>query len=211
MTKPYIIGIAGGSGSGKTSFLRDIKKEFDSSQVCILSMDDYYQPRENQQTDQKGIKNFDLPTSIDADAFVKDMRSLLRGEEVERLEYVFNNEKATPNKLVFKPAPVIIVEGLFVFYFYEVWELLDLKVFIHTRDVLKVIRRITRDGQERNYPVEDVLYRYEAHVLPAFKKYIKPYEDEVDLIIVNNESYDGGLHVLAGFIKNKLQSQNNEM
>jgi len=106
--------------------------------------------------------------------------------------------------LTFKPAPIILVEGLFVFHYKKMNELLDLKVFINAKENLKVIRRIKRDRVERNYPLSDVLYRYENHVLPAFEKYIAPYREDADLIINNNESCEAAIDVMLGFLKDKL-------
>ena len=82
---------------------------------------------------------------------------------------------------------------------------LDLKVFLHAKENLKVIRRIKRDQVERNYPIEDVLYRYQYHVLPTFERYIRPYMEDADLIITNNSSFDKGLAVLTGFVRHYLE------
>ena len=153
-----------------------------------------------------GVNNFDRPKSIDRKAFVKDLQKLISGESVSRLEYVFNNEQAKPRTLVFRPAPVIVVEGIFVFHFKKVRDLLDLKVFLHAKENLKVIRRIKRDQVERNYPLEDVLYRYQHHVLPTYERYIRPYMEDADLIITNNEDFDNGLAVLTGFIRHYIQN-----
>ncbi len=202
--KPFLIGITGGSGSGKTSFIRALRNHFSEEQLCILSQDDYYFPREQQQTDEAGFKNFDLPDSIDKKSFKKDIERLIAGEKVERLEYTFNNEKAVPEVLRFQSAPVIIVEGIFVFHFKKIMRLLDLKVFLHAKENLKVIRRIKRDQVERNYPIEDVLYRYEKHVMPTFERYIEPYMDEADIVVNNNSDFSVGLEVVKGFIANKL-------
>lgn len=207
MSKNFIIGISGGSGSGKTSFLKALRDTFSEKEVCIISQDDYYHPKAMQEIDHNGISNFDKPSSIDLDAFHKDLNHLISGSEISRKEYTFNNDAQEPNSITFKPAPIIIVEGIFVFFHQPIRDLLDLKIFLHAKENLKVIRRIKRDRQERNYPLEDVLYRYEHHVLPTFEKYIEPFRDQVDLVINNNHSFEKGLMVLKGFIHHHLQSR----
>lgn len=204
MSKPYIIGITGGSGSGKTTFLKELIGSFSSDDICIISQDDYYRPKDEQVKDALGVENFDLPRSINSSELVTDIIKLIAGETVERQEYTFNNADVEPKTLVFKPAPVIIVEGLFVFHFQEIRKLLDLKVFIHAKENLKVIRRIKRDRLERNYPLDDVLYRYEKHVMPTFEQYIKPYTDKADIIINNNTNFDQALDVVRSFLQHKL-------
>ncbi|NNF02289.1 MAG: uridine kinase [Bacteroidia bacterium] len=204
MSAPYVIGITGGSGSGKTSLIRTLKSYFKDQSVGFLSQDDYYIPREQQVYDDKGVQNFDLPSSIDIEGFIKDIQKLITGETVTRMEYVFNNEKATPKMLTFKPGKVIIVEGLFILHVPELVELLDLSIFVHARDDQKISRRIVRDQIERNYPLEDVLYRYEHHVMPSYLNYILPYKDSADLVINNNITYDHALAVINSFIERKL-------
>ncbi len=199
-----LIGITGGSGSGKTTLIRRLKSEFTREEVCILSQDDYYLPRELQKEDLLGVRNFDRPSSIDRKAFHADILKLLSGEEVSRQEYTFNNQLRPPGTLHFAPAPVVVVEGLFVLHFKKIRRLLDLKVFLQAKENLKVIRRIRRDQVERNYPIDDVLYRYENHVLPTFDKFIRPYMDDCDLIINNNQTLDAGLAVLSGYIRHWL-------
>ncbi len=204
MSKPFLIGITGGSGSGKTTFINDIRKQFSDAELCIISQDDYYFSRELQDKDENGVHNFDLPKSIDKKAFHADVEKLLRGEDVERAEYVFNNKDAEPVIKVFKSAPIIIVEGLFVFHYKKIYRLLDMKVFFYAADHLKIIRRILRDQVERGYPIDDVLYRYERHVMPSYKKYIEPYMQDADLIINNNQNFNLGLEALCGFLRDKL-------
>jgi len=206
MRKSLIIGITGGSGSGKTTFISELRKAFSRKELCVISQDDYYRPIDQQPIDKEGIEDFDRPKSIDKEAFVRDVKRLIKGKKVKRLEYVFNNKNTTPKTLVFKPAPIILVEGIFVFHFKKMQPLLDLKIFVDAKENLKVIRRIKRDKVERNYPLDDVLYRYEHHVMPTFEKYILPYRAEADIVINNNEEMSKGLAVVKGFIRDCLVS-----
>jgi len=205
--KPFIIGITGGSGSGKTTFIRELRERFSDDEVCVISQDDYYRPKHEQKTDEKGIYNYDLPKSIDKIAFTRDVERLMNGEIVLREEYTFNNAEVSPEILLFKPAPIILVEGIFVFHFKKIRKMLDLKIYLHAKENLKVIRRIMRDQLERNYPIDDVLYRYENHVLPAFEKYIEPYREDADIIINNNKHFKQALEVVAGFVTTRLSAK----
>lgn len=204
-TNSFIIGISGGSGSGKTSFIRDVREHFSEAEICFLSQDDYYKPRDQQKEDENGIKNFDLPESIEMDEFYFDLVKLTNGMPVDRPEYTFNNENKNPGTIHLNPAPIIIVEGLFVFYEPKLFNLLDLKILIHATDTQKIIRRIKRDRVERNYPLEDVLYRYEHHVLPSFETYISPFFNKVDLVVNNNKNYDMGRDMLITFLTDHLK------
>ena len=203
--KPYIIGITGGSGSGKTRIIHELRAIFPEQKLCIISQDEYYHPRDKQVWDDAGYQNFDLPQSIDDAAFSKDIRSLIDGRIVEKQQYVFNNPKQAPVMLYYHPAPVILVEGLFVFYFEEIRSQLDLKIFIDAEDVIKLKRRIIRDAGERNYPLEDVLHRYEYHVLPAYRAYIEPFKHQADLVINNHTHYEIALDVIASLIRVKSE------
>ena len=205
MNKPIVIGISGGSGSGKTCFVHDVKNHFTDAEVSIISMDNYYHPRTAQKKDKNGIYNFDLPTSLDSKAFANDLKSLIKGKEVKKDEYVFNNPKKKAKELIFKSAAILLVEGLFIFHYKPIARLLDYKIFINTAKDLKVIRRIKRDGIERNYPMDDVLYRYDKHVSPSYKAYIAPYADDADISVNNFEDYTKGLDIVTGFISSKLR------
>jgi len=203
LTNPYLIGITGGSGSGKTYFLKRLMEAFAPHDLCLISQDHYYHPREQQPVDKQGVKNFDTPMSINIDQFVTEIKTVKSGNLVQRQEYTFNNPSASPTMLEFKPAPVIIVEGIFILYYPEVAELLDLKIFIEAKEHIKLTRRISRDQQERGYDVADVLYRYEQHIAPTYEKYIEPFKDDADLIVLNNQHFDRALAVFIAFLKTK--------
>ena len=204
MQQPYLVGITGGSASGKTTFLSRLLAAFPKDQVCLVSQDNYYHPREQQVLDEQGVHNFDLPVSIDSAAYAADVLALSQGREVRRQEYLFNNAAATPKQLVFRPAPIVVVEGIFVFHFAEIAKLLDLKVYIDAQEHVKLHRRIIRDRDERGYDVADVLYRYTHHVAPTYEKFIAPYKHDADVVIPNNRHFDKGLEVLVGFLKDKV-------
>lgn len=204
MQHPYIVGITGGSASGKTTFLRRLLASFPAEDICLISQDNYYHPREIQQVDAQGVTNFDLPSSIDSESYAADVLRISQGLEVRRPEYTFNNPNAAPKELVFQPAPIVVVEGIFVFYFEEVAKLLDLKVYIDAEEHVKLQRRIVRDRDERGYGLEDVLYRYTNHVAPTYEKYIRPFKQDADIVIPNNRHFDRGLEVLVSFLQSKI-------
>ena len=127
--KPYVIGIAGGSGSGKTFFLKCFLNHFTKGEVCLVSQDDYYHSVGEMTAEENKLYNFDLPSTIDDALFTRDIHSLLNGETVYKKEYTFNNASAVPKMLEIKSAPIIIVEGLFILHFKQIAELLDMKSF----------------------------------------------------------------------------------
>ncbi len=204
MIKPYTIGITGGSGSGKTFFLKNLAEQFSDAEICFISQDNYYRPRDQQKEDEQGVKNFDLPEAIDHQQFHHDILQLKRGEVLHKTEYVFNNPNATPKTLVFKPAPIIVIEGLFIQYFPDIEKELDLKVFIEAKDYVKLSRRIRRDSEERGYDLDDVLYRYHHHVMPVYEKLIEPLKHNADMVIPNNSTFHRALEVLMLAIRAKL-------
>lgn len=204
MVKPYIIGITGGTGSGKSRFLKLLLEDFEYHQVTCLPQDDYYRPREQQLVDKNGELNFDRPESIDYEHFANDLKALASGKPVEKMEYTFNNPDIEPAILIRKPAPVIIVEGIFVLHYAKVVEQLDLKIFIDAKDTVKLQRRLTRDREERGYGAEDVMYKYENHILPSYEKYIAPHKENADIVIPNNTDFLKALEVIKILIAARL-------
>jgi uridine kinase len=207
MARPYTIGITGGSGSGKTHFLKLLASHFQDDQLCLISQDHYYKALHLQVKDDMGIENFDLPSAIDREKFHEDIVRIKSGETISKEEYTFNNPDAKPRTFIFRPAPVLLVEGLFVQYFPEIARELDLRVFIEAKDHLKISRRIRRDNKERGYDLDDVLYRYQHHVMPVYETLIKPLKDEADFIIPNNHNFEQALNILTWALKKWLSDQ----
>jgi uridine kinase len=188
MNKPYIVGIAGGSGSGKTFFLKCFLEHFTQDEVCLVSQDDYYIPVAHKMTKEENkLYNFDLPDTIDHQHFQEDISKLLNKETILKHEYTFNNPDAIPKVLEIKPAPILIVEGLFILHFKDIAQLLDMKVFIEADEDIALHRRLKRDLIERGYSHDDVMYKWLNHVVPAYKEYLLPYKNECHPIITNNK------------------------
>ncbi len=202
--KPYIVGITGGSASGKTFFLNSLTNAFSADELCLVSQDNYYRTLREVPVDENGVHNFDLPQAINHKLYAEHILELREGRAIQQPEYLFNNPLATPVVITFKPAPIIVVEGIFVFYFKEIANLLDLKIFIDAKEHIKLKRRIIRDQMERGYDLTDVLYRWENHVFPTFEQFIKPTKVEADLVIPNNKNFKLGLEVVTSFLRTKL-------
>lgn len=202
--KAYLVGITGGSGSGKTYFLNELSAHFGKDEVCLISLDHYYKSIDQQPKDENGIENFDLPITIDRDLFYADLMKLKSGHTVEKQEYTFNKQGAQPEIIKLNPAPIIIAEGLFIQYFEEVAKALDLKIFVEAKIHLMQGRRIKRDQFERGYDLNDVLYRYENHVMPVYESLIEPLKHQADFIIPNNENVKVSSAVIAGFLKSQV-------
>jgi uridine kinase len=201
---PFIIGITGGSASGKTYFMKKLIESFTDEEICRLSQDNYYRPIQEIPRDVNGVANFDLPEAINHQLFAEHIQQLRHGETVQQREYTFNNPLLELKLLTFNPLPIVIVEGIFVYYYPEVARLIDLKIFVDTKEYVKIKRRIIRDNNERGYDLDDVLYRWEHHVAPTYEKYIKPLRSEADIVINNNHRFDTGLEVLVAYLKTKV-------
>lgn len=204
MSKPFVVGITGGSGSGKTHFLNQLMAEFSKNEICLISQDNYYKKIHEQEKDHIGVENFDLPSAIKKEDFHRDLQNLIKGENVELTEYTFNSLNIEPAKICLTPAPIIVVEGIFTLYYEEIKKLLDLKLFVEAPDFLMMKRRILRDDKERGYDIDDVLHRYEHHVMPTYRKYIVPGRYEADFIIPNEKNFDLALEVVTAHLKSLI-------
>jgi uridine kinase len=204
---PLIIGIAGGSGSGKTFFLNSFLHHFKNDEVTLLSQDDYYIPAGEMTQEENKLYNFDLPSTIDDEQFFIDIKKLIKGEVVYKKEYNFNNPLAVVKILEINPAPILIVEGLFILHFKQSAELLNLRIFIEADEEVALQRRIKRDGMERGYPEDDVLYKWENHVVPAYKEFLLPYREQCDQIVINNDDTPDDIIRITDEITQKLKTK----
>ena len=178
--------------------------------VCIISQDNYYKPIDEQQKDENGEVNFDLPDSINRVQFYRDLINIRKGESITIKEYTFNNNEKVPGKLIVKPAPIIVMEGLFIFHYEEIRKSLNLRVYIDAHENVKLERRIKRDSEERGYPEKTVRYQWENHVMPSYKKFLRPYRDDCHIIVTNNSHYTKGLDVLVNHLKAQLPEKYSE-
>ncbi|SEK56559.1 uridine kinase family protein [Parapedobacter koreensis] len=204
---PYVIGIAGSSGSGKTFFLNCFLNHFAPHEIALISQDDYYIPAHTKTQEENKLYNFDLPTAIDRPAFSKNIAALFSGQTIYREEYTFNNQALKPKLLETKPAPVLIIEGLFIFYYEEVNALLNHRIFLHAEEDIALQRRLRRDLIERGYNEEDVRYKWVNHVMPAYRQYLLPFRDQCDRIIINNTDDPAPIVAITDEISAELRTK----
>ena len=186
LDKPYVIGIAGSSGSGKTFFLKSFLDHFSEDEITLISQDDYYIPANTKTREENRLYNFDLPTSIDRETFYAHIKDLFEGRTIFKEEYTFNNPDIKPKMLEIKPAKVLVVEGLFIFHYEEINRLLDYRIFLDAEEHIALERRLKRDLIERGYDHDDVMYKWTNHVVPSYNEYLLPYREQCDLVIHNN-------------------------
>jgi uridine kinase len=200
-----IIGICGGSGSGKTTLLKRIASHFQDLSPTVFSMDNYYLPIEDQLIDENGEVNFDLPTALDKEKLVSDLRTLKQGGSIEVKEYHFNAPPGKSVLITLESSPVIIVEGLFLFHYEEVRELMDFSIFMQVHPSVQLDRRLYRDQETRGYSREAILYQWENHVLPCFEQFLHPYEPMADFQFANETQADEEFERLLGELAPKLK------
>ena len=203
--KPYVVGITGSSGSGKTFFLNSFLNHFRQHEVSLLSQDDYYIPVGDLTPEENKLYNFDVPSTIDHDLFTTHIDALLTGQTVYKQEYTFNNPNIKPKTLEIKPAPILVIEGLFILHFKAIADIINLKLFIDADEQVALKRRIKRDNDERGYSEDDVMYKWQNHVVPAYQQYLLPYKHSCHQIIVNNQHAAEELITIAGNISARLK------
>lgn len=183
MQRPVVIGIAGGSGSGKTTVLRRVVEAFGPERMAVLDHDAYYRDLGHLPLEARVQFNFDHPDALETGLMCRHLEALLRGEPVEKPVYSFSAHTRLPETERLDPRPVIIVEGMLVLAEPELVRQMDIKIFVDTADDVRLLRRIRRDTQERARPIESVLDQYERTVRPMHLEFVEPSKRKADLII----------------------------
>ena len=199
MGEVRVIGITGGSGSGKSTIVRKI------SEVCpdfaFIAQDNYYRSASFINNSNITAFNFDHPDAFDMELLHRNLRDLKDGKGVDIPQYDFVHHCRKSETMHLDPAPLIIVEGLMVLYDPEIRKLLDLKIYVDTPDDIRFIRRLQRDIEERGRTVDSVIKQYLEVVRPGHMSFIEPMKEYADLIIPEGGYNEGALQVLISFIK----------
>lgn len=188
---PIVVGVAGGTGSGKTTLTRKLAERF-AGQSAVLYMDNYYKATPGMEFAQKERLNYDAPEAFDIGLMAEHLRALRDGQTIECPVYEFAIHDRTEETITVEPVPVLIVEGILLFAAAEICDLLDIKLFVDTDADVRILRRVRRDVVERGRSIESVEAQYLETVKPMHELYVEPSKRRADLIIP-----DGGYNLVA--------------
>lgn len=181
--RSLVIGICGGTGSGKTTITQRIVEALPAGSVQVLEQDHYYRPFDHLPREERARQNFDHPNSIDTPLLVEQLRQLRDGEAIERPVYDFTQDRRVPETVRLEPRPALVIEGILIFENSALRDLMDIKVFVDTDADIRFIRRLERDIRERGRTVESVIQRYQSTVRPMHLEFVEPSKRYADLII----------------------------
>jgi uridine kinase len=200
-----VIGIAGGTGSGKTTVVNKILQQLNVEGVNVLSQDNYYHDNQHLTLSEREVLNYDHPKSIDFDLLIKHVAALKNGVAIEQPIYSFVTHSTSGDFVSIEPKSVLIVEGILVLTNSELLKEYDLKVFVHADSDERLIRRIRRDTQERGRDLQEVLHRYQTTLKPMHQEFIEPSKNEADLIVPNMKQNTVAIDFLSTVINNTLK------
>jgi uridine kinase len=180
---PFVIGVAGGSGSGKTTVVRRIVESLGLDQVTLLQHDRYYRDRNDLRLEERAALNYDHPNSLETDLLVQHVRDLKSGRPVNVPQYDFTRHARLSETEIFQPRRALIVEGILIFADASLRDLMDIKVFVDTDSDTRFIRRLQRDVAERGRTMESVIDQYQSTVKPMHLEFVEPSKRYADVII----------------------------
>ena len=181
--KPLVVGVAGGTGSGKTTVVRKIVEALGSRNVAVIQHDSYYRDRSHLTPEERTCINYDHPDALETDLFADHLELLISGKPAEIPVYDFVSHRRRPETVQVKPAAVIVLEGILILADKRLRSLMDMKVFVDTDDDERFIRRMQRDVRERGRSCESVVEQYLSSVKPMHLEFVEPSKRQADIII----------------------------
>lgn len=200
-----IIGIAGGTGSGKTTVVQQIMNELPLTEVCVISQDSYYKETSALSFEDRVKINFDHPRSIDFELLAAHLNELRAGNVIEQPVYSFITHNRTGDTVITHPRKVIIVEGILILSDAKLRDLFDIKIFVHADSDERLIRRLKRDIAERGRDMNEVLDRYQNTLKPMHEQFIEPSKSYADIIIPNDRYNTVAINVVRAVIHQRLR------
>jgi uridine kinase len=210
MMKPIIIGVAGGSGSGKTTIVDIIMKALGNEDVVVIRHDDYYSDQTHMPMDERVLVNYDHPLSFDNDLFIEHIQMLIKGQAIAKPMYDFTVHNRSPKTETVRPAKVIILEGILLLEEARIRDLMDIKVYVETDPDLRFIRRLERDIHERGRSVDSVVKQYLETVKPMHYQFVAPSKRHADIMIPNHYKHSVAVDMMITTIKSILQTQGDD-
>ena len=198
----FIVGITGGTGSGKTTIINEVNKLFDTSDICLLSSDSYYKNNANLDFSQRDKLNYDTPEAIDFNLLNKHIDLLKQGININVPNYCFTTHLRLENSTVLEPKKILIIEGILILSDKNLRESIDYSVFLDCPRDVRFQRRLERDIKERGRNYNDVVNLFETRLDYMHSKFVEPYKSKCDLILNTNENID--INPLVKFIKKNL-------
>lgn len=183
MNRPILIGIAGGTGSGKSTVARAIFESLPEKNIAIIMQDAYYKDQSNLSFEERVKTNYDHPLAFDNDLLIEQLKSLLDGKSIYQPQYDFSIHNRIKETVKIEPKDIIILEGIMILEDRRLRELMDIKIFVDTDADVRIIRRIVRDIEERGRTLDAVIKQYLTTVKPAHDQFIEPMKKYADLII----------------------------
>jgi uridine kinase len=200
--KPVVIGVAGGSGSGKTSVTKSIYEHFKGHSILMLEQDFYYKDQSHLPFEERLNTNYDHPIAFDNDLLIDHLKTLLNHEPIEKPVYDYKLHTRSNDVIVVEPKDVIILEGILILEDERLRDLMDIKLFVDTDADLRIIRRILRDIKERGRSIDSVIEQYISVVRPMHNEFIEPTKRYADIIIPEG----GQNHVAIDLMVTKIQT-----